>query len=56
VAYLWMIDPVAKTLEVFERKGEQWAVALTAGGDERVRAIPFDAVELDLARWWLEDG
>jgi len=22
------------------------------GGDERVRAEPFEAVELDLAEWW----
>jgi hypothetical protein len=29
-------------------------VASTHGGTDVVRAEPFDAVELRLARWWLE--
>jgi hypothetical protein len=29
-------------------------VASTHGGDDRVRAEPFEAVELEIVRWWLE--
>jgi hypothetical protein len=29
-------------------------VASTHGGDDRVRAEPFDAIEIDIARWWLD--
>lgn len=54
VAHLWLVDPVAKTLEVYRLEGERWLVASTHGGAGRVRAEPFDAIELDVARWWLE--
>jgi hypothetical protein len=36
------------------RRRATYTDASTHGGDERVRAEPFDAVELNLARWWLE--
>jgi hypothetical protein len=29
-------------------------VASTHGGNDRVRAEPFDAIALEIARWWLE--
>ena len=32
----------------------RWIVASAHGGTGVVRAEPFDAVELRLARWWLE--
>jgi hypothetical protein len=37
-------------------EGERWFVAATFTGNERVRAEPFDAVELDIGRWWLESS
>jgi len=54
VGHLWLVDPLAKTLEVYRFHNEQWVVASTHGGNERVRAEPFEAIELDLTRWWLE--
>lgn len=54
VAHLWIVDPILKTLEVYRLETGRWVVASTHGGDERVRAEPFEAVELDLTRWWLE--
>jgi Uma2 family endonuclease len=56
VAHLWLVDPIAQTLEVYRLEGGRWVVFGTFGGDEKVRAEPFDAIELDLARLWLEEA
>ena len=55
VGHLWLVDPAARTLEVFRLDGERWTVMGVYGGagaEEKVRAEPFDAIELDLSRWW----
>ena len=51
VKHAWLIDPVVKTLEVFRLEGSGWHLVATLT-DERVRAEPFDAIELDLAALW----
>lgn len=53
VGHLWLIDPLAHTLEVYRLEGGRWVVAQTFGGSEKVRAEPFDALDLDLGRWWI---
>jgi Uma2 family endonuclease len=52
VAHLWLVDPLAHTLEVYRLDGGRWVVVGGHADEERVRAEPFDAVELALARWW----
>ncbi len=54
VGYLWLVDPLLRTLEVYRLERQQWVVASTYGGAESVRAEPFAAVELDMSRWWLD--
>jgi len=54
VSHLWFVDPLACTLEVYRLEAGRWIVAATHGGDEVVRAEPFDAIEIGLARWWLD--
>jgi len=54
VGALWLVEPLAKTLEVYRLENGRWVVASTRSGSERVRAEPFDAVEIDIARWWVE--
>jgi Uma2 family endonuclease len=54
VGNLWLVEPLAKTLEVYRLESGRWVVASTHAGSERVRAEPFDAAELEIARWWLE--
>ena len=54
VEHLWIVDPIARTFEAYGLEDSRWVVASTHGGAEAVRAEPFDAVELRLARWWLE--
>lgn len=53
VSHLWLVDPLAKTLEVYRLENGQWIVASTHAGSEHVRVEPFAAVELEIARWWL---
>ncbi|MBI5480486.1 MAG: Uma2 family endonuclease [Deltaproteobacteria bacterium] len=53
VGHAWLADPVAKVLEVLRLEGGRWLLLGAHAGGERVRAEPFDAVELDLGRWWL---
>jgi Uma2 family endonuclease len=52
VAHLWLIGWVARTLEIYRRTAGGWLHVTTFGGDVRVRAEPFDAVELDLSLLW----
>ena len=48
VGHLWLIDPDARTLEVFRLEGSGWFLASIHGEAEKVRAEPFEAVEIDL--------
>jgi Uma2 family endonuclease len=54
VSHMWIVDPIPRTLEVYRLEEGRWIVASTHGGAERARAEPFDAVELDLSRWWID--
>jgi Uma2 family endonuclease len=51
---LWLVDPVARTVETFRLGGESWLLAGVHGDDARVRLEPFAAIELELSRWWIE--
>jgi Uma2 family endonuclease len=52
VQHVWLVDPAEKLLEVWRLDGSGYRVALTAASDEKVRAEPFEAIELDLAVLW----
>lgn len=52
VGHVWLLDPVAQLLEVFRRSEAGWLLVATVGGDDVVRAEPFDAIELALAPLW----
>ncbi len=55
VGFLWLVDPLARTLEVFRLENGRWTRLAAHTGAACVRAEPFDALELDLGRWWLEE-
>jgi len=52
VKHVWLVDPVARTLEVYRLEGPSYLVVHTWRDDARVRAEPFDAIELDLSLLW----
>lgn len=55
VGHAWLLNPVARTLEVYRREGASWVLAASHGDDAIVRAEPFDAIEIDLLRLWGEE-
>lgn len=55
VAHCWLLDPLARTLEVYSLRDNHWQQDASFGGDETFRAPPFEAVEFALADWWLPD-
>lgn len=52
VAFVWIIDPEAQTLEVFRLADGGWMLVDVFAEEEVVRAPPFDAIELDLSGLW----
>ncbi len=56
VAHVWMIDPIAHMLEVYRHEPRGWLLLETFCGTQKIRAEPFDAVELDLGVLWPSEG
>jgi len=54
VPHLWLVNPTACTVEVYRLADGRWLLLATHEGAQRVRAEPFEAVELDLAPLWGE--
>ena len=52
VGHAWLIDPLLQTLEVLRPAAHGWTVLAKHESDERVRAEPFQAIELPLSRVW----
>jgi len=55
VSHLWLVNPVVKTTETYRLQGANWSLINTLSGDETIRAEPFEAVPLDMSRWWLPE-
>jgi Uma2 family endonuclease len=55
VKHIWLVDPAARTLEVFRLDGGGWRLLGAHGGADCVRAEPFEALELDLLLLWGEE-
>jgi hypothetical protein len=50
--HAWLVDPLQQTLEVFGLESARWTVLATHEAAARVRAEPFEAIELDLGTLW----
>lgn len=55
VPHCWIIDPVEETLAVHRFSADGYIEVLAAQRGERVRAEPFDAVELDVGTLFGDD-
>ncbi len=55
VRHVWLVDPVARTLEVFRLEGNHYLPMTAHSGPVRVRAEPFESFELQLARIWMRE-
>jgi Uma2 family endonuclease len=54
VKHAWLVDPILRTLEVFRLSEGRWTLVATYGENDRVRAEPFDAIELELGVLWAD--
>ncbi len=52
VPYVWLLDPMAKTLEVLRLDDTRYTILGVHGDEAPVCAAPFDAIELDLRSLW----
>jgi Uma2 family endonuclease len=53
VQHAWLLNPLLQTLEVWRLVSQRWSLVAVHEAGARVRAEPFDAVELPLAALWI---
>jgi len=52
IPHVWLVDPGARTLEVYRVDSGKWLLLATHGGDETVRAAPFEEIAIELRKLW----
>jgi Uma2 family endonuclease len=52
VGHVWLIDPLAQSMEVLRRSGAGWTVVATHVGHDVACAEPFDRLGVHLALLW----
>lgn len=52
VQHVWLVDPLQQTLEVLRLESQGWSLVARREADAKVRAEPFDAIELALRALW----
>ncbi|MCY1078412.1 Uma2 family endonuclease [Archangium lansingense] len=52
VSHAWLVDPRAHALDVYRRGKKGWRLVARHGGEEVIRAEPFDAEPLELGLLW----
>lgn len=55
VGHYWLLDPVAETLQVYRWTPEGYTEILSVERNERVRAEPFEAVEIAVMAFFGDD-
>ncbi|MBF0498142.1 MAG: Uma2 family endonuclease [Deltaproteobacteria bacterium] len=53
VEHIWLIDPVAMTMDVFRLESGRWVLLGSYAEQGKVRVEPFQEIELDLSDLWL---
>jgi hypothetical protein len=54
VGNLWLVDPLARTLEAFALEGGRWVLIASLRDDAEVRVPPFEAVAFSLDALWAD--
>lgn len=52
IPFVWLVDPMARTLESYALEGSSWKLASSFRDDAIVHAQPFEAVGLELGGLW----
>lgn len=53
VPHAWLLHPLRQTLEVLQLGAGRWVEVAAHEGRAGVRAVPFDAIELELGALWI---
>lgn len=53
VGYVWLVDPLSKTLEAFELIDNRWSMIGVFKDEERVQIKPFDKIKIELSDLWV---
>ena len=56
VAHAWLVDPLARTLEVMRLDNGRWSILATHCDDDVVRVEPFVEIEMELAALWTDSA
>jgi Uma2 family endonuclease len=54
IGHLWLVDPIARTLEVFHLVSGAWTLNAALHDDAEVRLPPFEAVAFALSDLWAD--
>ncbi len=54
VPYVWLIDPILMTMEIYKIESDGRMALDAFEGSQKVRAEPFQEIEIDLSDLWLE--
>lgn len=55
VAFAWLVDPIARTLEVLHLEAGRWVLLGAYAGSAIVRVEPFADTDLPLVSLWADD-
>jgi len=55
VPWFWLVEPLERTVDCYAARDGTWVSAASFEGDVRARIPPFDAVEIDISEWWLDE-
>ena len=53
VSHAWLVDPLRRTLEVLGLESGSWNQLDAHENNVKIRAPPFDAIELELGALWI---
>lgn len=54
ISNLWLVDPIARTLEAFRLEQGRWSLLVTHADAAVARVEPFEAIELEVKALWGE--
>lgn len=52
VKNLWLVDPLARIVEVFKLENKRWSLLQTFADKDKMFAEPFELIEIDLSAVW----
>lgn len=53
VRHIWLVDPIARVVEVFRLERGKWLLLGTFAEDDKMKAEPFEELEIHLNDLWL---